>query len=166
MRSVGYTQQVVIPLHLVPKQEGPIEARLTIRMGVCKDVCLPVNLALTAQLTDQNSVGVTQIRAALADRPKVLDAGLTCSVSRATEGLQLDFAVTLPELPGKKETAVIELSDPAIWVSEPTFQRKGLKVRGSVRLIAQPGATELDLRSVRMTVLTTRAAVEVKGCKG
>lgn len=166
MRSVGYTQQVVIPLHLIPTQEGPIEARLALRMGVCKEVCLPINLALTAQLKDRSSAGVAQIRAALADRPKVLDAGLTCSVSRATEGLQLDFAVTLPELPGKKETAVIEMSDPAIWVSEPTFRRQGTKVNGSVRLIAQQGATELDLGSVRMTVLTTRAAVEVKGCKG
>ena len=166
LRSVGYRDQVVIPIRVTPKQNGPITAQMDMRLGVCKDICVPVALSIRAELNTGANGGEEQIRAALADRPKRLETGLSCTLSEDTKGLRLDFASEVPTLPGKKETAVIELSDPTIWVSEPAYRRQGSIVNGSVTLVAQAGAPDIDLSSVRMTVLTTRAAVEVVGCKG
>lgn len=166
LRSVGYKKRVVIPVYITPVEEGAIRAQMLLRLGVCKEICFPVELTLRTELTATEAAGEDQIRAALADRPKQLDAQVSCRLVKSEDGYRLDFAAILPQLPGQKETAVLELADPGIWVSEPHYIRQGEQVTGSVRMIPQTRIRDIDLSALRMTVLTTSAAIEVRGCDG
>lgn len=166
MRSVGYSDRVVLPVHLEASDDGPIQAQLSLTFGVCNEICVPVNVQLSEELDPGDAGDAHEIRAALASRPETIDAPLACRLRRDAKGYRLDVATTLPELEGRAETSVVELANREIWVSEPVFARNGPLVTSSVRLLPQGDPAEIDLSSVRLTVLTTQAAVELRGCAG
>jgi DsbC/DsbD-like thiol-disulfide interchange protein len=164
MRSVGYTGDIVLPVHLEALKEGPINAELQLIFGVCNEICVPVRVELSEQLDPNDAGGANEIRAALAARPETVDAQLSCHLYRHGDGYRLDVATNLPQLDGRSETSVVELANREIWVSEPEFVRNGPLVSSSVRLVPQGGPAQIDLSTVRLTVLTTREAVELQGC--
>src|SRR5690606_16306285 len=70
MTSVGYHNQVVIPIELTPRRSGgPIALSAQIEMGVCEDICIPVSVRVSAVLPATPTRPDARIRAALADRP-------------------------------------------------------------------------------------------------
>lgn len=164
LRSVGYAGQVVLPVHLVPMHAGDIDAKLTLRLGVCNEICLPVDVALATRLSHSRTEGMARIKAALADRPRTEDARLTCSLSRHGDEYRLEVVTNLPPQGGKAETSVIELADRRIWISEPRFMRDDNWVISQVRLVPQSPNAKLDLSTLRLTLLTTTSAVEMTGC--
>ncbi|MEE4186933.1 MAG: protein-disulfide reductase DsbD domain-containing protein, partial [Roseobacter sp.] len=51
MRSVGYEDTLVIPLHIKAKEpDTAVRLRVTLDMGVCADVCIPHQMKLDATL--------------------------------------------------------------------------------------------------------------------
>ncbi|MEX0310173.1 MAG: protein-disulfide reductase DsbD domain-containing protein, partial [Tateyamaria sp.] len=129
MQSIGYTDQVVIPLHLTPVDAGrPIRLRTTLSMGVCSDVCLPHEVTLDTWLDAPDANPTPAIVAALADMPySASEADVraaTCRLSPTTHGMQIEARVTLPHT-GGTEVAVIEPGVPGIWVSEADTKRSG-----------------------------------------
>lgn len=164
LRSVGYANEVVLPVHLAPVAEGDIDARLTLRLGVCNEICVPVDVALNTRLSQDQKVGVPQIKAALSDRPRSDDAPLTCTLTQTGDEYRLEVVTNLPPQDGLSETSVIELEDRRIWVSEPKFSRDDNWVISQVRLVPQSPEAKPDLSTLRMTLLTTTSAVELIGC--
>jgi DsbC/DsbD-like thiol-disulfide interchange protein len=101
MRSVGYSGEVVLPLRVALRDPGR-DARLggTIEIGICKDVCIPHRLRLSADLPADVSRPDPVIAAALADLPFGRgDAGVTsvsCTLSAQSGGLGLRVDIAMP----------------------------------------------------------------------
>ncbi|MEZ5714203.1 MAG: protein-disulfide reductase DsbD family protein [Paracoccaceae bacterium] len=169
MRTIGYKDRVVLPLTIAPRKPGtPVRLKGTIDIGICQEVCVPVRIELSEDLSGAATRPDPQIAAALADRPfSGREAGLrdaSCSVAPASDGLSLRAEFTLPST-GGQEMAVVETGDPMIWASEPRLTRKGGKLIAEFDLMhASGGPFAIDRSALRFTILGRKHAVEVDGC--
>ncbi|WP_212524958.1 protein-disulfide reductase DsbD domain-containing protein [Actibacterium sp. MT2.3-13A] len=169
MRAIGYVREVVLPLELTPERAGaPILLRGVMELGVCHDVCMPMVLELRADLPA--TANPAPIRAALAARPQsATEAGVgrvTCTVEPIADGLRLTAEIPVAPM-GGEEVAVVELRDPAIWVSEPQLTRQGNRLIAVAELVPEAAAPfALDRSSVRITLLAGPRAVDIRGCEG
>ncbi|MFD1344170.1 protein-disulfide reductase DsbD domain-containing protein [Litorisediminicola beolgyonensis] len=169
MRSVVYTDRVVLPLTVSPSKSGEVRLSGEVSIGVCKDVCLPKTLRLDATLGDGDRPDPV-IAAALADRPfSASEAGVrgvTCSVAQIEGGLSLTAKIDMPSAGGTEEM-VIETGNPAVWVSEPESRRdNGLLVATAELMHMEAKPFALDRDEVTVTVIGERHVVEITGCKG
>lgn len=168
MRSIGYTDGVVIPVSVTPSQAGaPITFRGDMVIGVCEEVCVPVHLNFDAILPAGGSRDGA-IVASLMDRPETqVEAGVTlstCRIDPIDDGLQLTTMIAAPNLRGSEEI-VIETSDPMVWVSEPDVKINGGQIMATSDLIHTSGeAFALDRSGVRITVLGETRAIDIQGC--
>ncbi|SFG88206.1 Thiol-disulfide interchange protein, contains DsbC and DsbD domains [Palleronia marisminoris] len=170
MRSVVYEDGVVLPIEVTPKDAtAPISLRLGVDMGVCKDVCVPVEATARAELSPAPVRQDARIRAALADRPftegEVGLATARCDVQLAPGGgARLSVQLNMPPL-GTVEEIVFEPSDPSLWISEPKTHRQGGILMAEADLAAPRGQPlALDRETLRITVLGERGAAEIIGC--
>ena len=169
VRSVGYDGGVILPLILRPVDATrPVTLRLSLDMGVCRDVCVPLSARLSGTLPAAPARPDARIRAALADRALTAsEAGvgpLTCEISPTEEGLRVAVALRLPSM-GGTEHAVIEPSDPRLWVAEANVARRGETLQAVSEIFVPRGmAASLDRKALRLTVLGRRGAVEIVGC--
>jgi DsbC/DsbD-like thiol-disulfide interchange protein len=168
LTSVGYADQVVLPLTITPRAAGaPLRLRGELDIGVCKDVCVPAQLRFDAAL-DPAAARSPAITAALAQRPfTAAEAGVasvTCALAPAPGGLRIEARIAMPHA-GGREFTVIEPGDPAIWASETETRREGdtLIARGELAHVSG-GGFALDRSALRITVLGTSRAVDIRGC--
>jgi len=169
LRSIGYGGDLVLPLEVTPSAPGQtVDLALTADLGICKDICVPLTLSLNAALLPGPGTKDPAIRAALANQPG--DGGdggisaLTCQVEPIADGLRITAQMTLPAT-GAEETGVIELEGAAVWASPPELTRNGHTLRLASDLVPPEGAPFLlDRSQLRITVLGTDRAVEVRGC--
>lgn len=171
MRSVGYKSELVLPLRVSLKQAGR-DARLggVIEIGICKDVCLPHTVRVSAELPADVTRPDPVIASALATRPFSADeAGVrsvTCRLTPEGSGLRLQVAFRMPGATGREET-VIETGNPRLWASDAETRREGGGlVAESVLRHESGGALALDRSDLRITVLGGRMPVEIRGCAG
>lgn len=168
-RTIGYKDGVVLPLALRPVDAGQaIILTGRVELGVCESVCIPFEARLEATLPPGEGTGTTAIRAALSDVPlSSAQAGVrsvSCALRPIADGLRLTATVEMPAL-GRDEATVIELADPAIWVSEVKAERRGGRLTATADLVPPAGAPfALDRSSLRFTVLADGRAVEMRGC--
>lgn len=166
LRTIGYSDEVVLPIELSPKHEGAA-MRLSGRMelGVCREVCVPAELRFSARL-DTQAGRHPSIAAALADRPfSATEAGVTsavCKVAPTDRGLRVTAHIALPPT-GGTEYAVVEPGDARIWVSEAETTRQGDTLT-VVSELQRDGAIALDRSALRITVLGRKMAVDIQGC--
>lgn len=170
MRSVGYTQEVILPLR-VDLAQARRDARInaTVDIGVCKDVCLPERLHIRADLPASTRAPDARIAAALADLPftgeDVGATDVTCSVSAADRGIGLTVSAHLPQATGREDT-VIEFADPALWVAEPKTSLENGRLVARTRVMHTSSAGfALDRSTMTLTVLGGAVPVEITGCR-
>lgn len=165
LRSVGYRDTVVLPLHLTMEQPGPVTLKLTMDFGVCDDVCIPVRLSFSHTLLPSHLSDVPQIVKALEARPKTKAQGVKCRFEPAGDGMALRLLIHTEELPGRGEALVVETQDPYIWVSEPFLARDGNYVHAITELVVPGGqAKPVDPETLTFTLISSRAAVSFEGC--
>ena len=168
IQSIGYHDQLVLPLEITaidPSQ--PVELRLQMQLGICKDICIPAALTLQADLSGAGQTSPL-IAAALASRPlsgaEAGLAGIACDVRPIDDGLHIAAQITLPRQ-GNPETVVFETADASVWVDEATSQRDGGLLLAATDLVATQGAPfALDRSGVTVTVIGQGHSVEIKGC--
>ena len=168
MRSIGYKRELVLPLKVMPARAGRavmLEAR--VQVGICDDICVPADLAVRATLPAGGRPD-PRIAAALADVPVPGDeAGVravSCTVAPTAKGLRLTTRVALPRA-GRATALVVETADPQVWVSEPRLTRAGGELVAVSELVhVEGGAFALDRAGLRLTVLGTGPAVDIRGC--
>ncbi len=173
MRSIGYEGDVILPLVITPDRAGrPVQLAGHIEIGICQDVCVPVQLDLDAVTLEARADAppVPAIAAALADRPVRGDeAGLShheCAIAPGDDGLILTARFTLPPI-GETETAALETANPMIWVSEPEMERAGDTLTARFELMSDTGQPfALDRSGLRFTLLGESRAVDIRGCGG
>lgn len=169
MRSVGYENNLVIPLHIKPARDGaPVSLKAKMELGICADVCVPHSLEFDAQIDSNALTPTPAIAAALAARPySAAEAGVTsatCIISPTSDGLAIEARVDMPSA-GGSEYVVIETGQDHVWVSEAKTKRTGSTVVAISEMVHINGGTiALDRSAVRITVLGSKYAVDVKGC--
>lgn len=168
MRSIGYTDSVVIPMEFaLGDPDAPARAAGTVELGVCEEICVPVEVRFDTALpvTGERDPAIV---AALVDRPAgAAVAGVTavtCRLAPSAEGLRLTARIAMPPA-GGEEVVVVETGDPAHWVSAARTRREGGSLTAEVEIVAPSGgALSIDRAAMRFTVLGQGAAVDLRGC--
>lgn len=169
MTSIGYDEILVIPLHIEPAKNGaPVHLKADMELGVCSDICIPYTLQFDEPIEVDTQKPSPAIAAALATQPYSADeAGVraaTCDISPTSDGLKIEARVTMPSA-GGSEYIVIEPGAHDIWVSEATTRRSGgdvVAISEMVNIKSAPIA--LDRSNIRITVLGSNYAVDIRGC--
>lgn len=167
-RSIGYDGVLVLPLEFTPRDhDQPLTLSADVLLGVCQDICVPVNLNLTARLPFAGTSDAL-IEAALRDRPEpAARAGLReaqCALTPITDGLQLVADLDLPQI-GQGEFVVFELPDRSVWISEARTAREGGRLTATADFISYSGTpVAFDRSDLRITVIAEGRAVETRGC--
>lgn len=163
LRALGYKSEVVFALELeAAAPNAPIALEGALHIGVCEEICMPAEIRLKAVLTapGQSSALIAQT---LQAQPVVVAGQITCTFAHSPDGMTLNAAAPVPGATG--EVAVIELGDPALWVSHAETQRMGGTLSAAVDIVAPTSApVMIDRSEVRMTVLSADAAYELRGC--
>ncbi|MFD1509459.1 protein-disulfide reductase DsbD domain-containing protein [Lacimonas salitolerans] len=168
MRSIGYKRELILPLKIAPQRAGrAVDLQAHVQLGICQDVCVPVDLRVSASLPDAGRPD-PRIVAAMTDVPvSGAEAGVKwadCAVSPIQDGLRLTARVALPRA-GEATALVVETADPQVWVAEPELSHKGGVLTAQTRLMhMNGGAFALDRSGLRLTVLGTGQAVDIRGC--
>ena len=171
MRTIGYGGDVVIPMEFTPRRDGKeIHLRAELEIGVCDDICVPVQMSLRATLPANASARPANLVAALKARPgsaKAAGVGaVTCTLSPIDDGLRLTAVIDLPRT-GAREVAVIELEGQPVWVSEATSTRKGRLLTAVADIVPTGSAPfAMDRSDVRFTIIGSKRAVDIRGCSG
>lgn len=168
MQTIGYHDQLVLPIEVVAIDPGrPVHLSAQIELGICRDICMPASLSLTAEIAAPGRPDAT-IKAALRQRPVTGPAAglaaIGCTVEPIADGLRLTARLTLPAQ-GARETVAFETGDPAVWVAEAVSQRQGGELVAMTELVAPSGQPfSLDRSAVTVTVISEAGAIEVQGC--
>lgn len=170
VRTLGYAGALVLPVRMVPEDpDAPIEAELALSYGVCRDICIPAEASLAAQLPAQGPAqNRAPIEAALAERARSADeAGVTavsCGLAPGDGGMELTAEVTFRSPPGPDQLAVIETSDPGLWIAPSESRTEGRTVTARASIEGSPQGAVVARDRIRLTVLDGRRVVDIPGC--
>lgn len=167
MRSIGYSGTVVFPLRVVPNGNGEMRLRGTVQLGICEEVCIPVEASIDATLPDGGSRDPA-IVAALVDRPLSADevgvGRVTCTFLPNELGVIVRTIIELPD-PAGIEAAVVEAGDPEVWVSEPAMRREGRRLlTEAIMMHLDGGAFSVERSDMRITLIGQGQAIDIRGC--
>ena len=166
IRSIGYNDTVTIPVEIFPNDAGEIRLSGSINIGVCDEICVPVNLEFDT-LLPQDAPRDAAITAALMNRPSSASEAsvgtVTCTIAPTSSGMQITTRTALSQQ--GPEAIIIETSDPYVWVSEPDVTRTTTHIIATANLIHVDGASfAVDRSGIRITVLGQDRAVDIQGC--
>lgn len=177
IRSIGYAGTVTLPVVLGPaERDQPIDLALRLTFGACAQICTQEDVVLSARLpaaaprSAADPEAVARIDAALADRPRTpREAGVeqvTCSLAAGADGYEITTRVTFANRPDSDQVAVIETAPEAGWIGPPDSETIGRTVTSRAPVAASAGAAGplFDRRDVRVTLLDSRRAVDIRGC--
>lgn len=168
MQSIGYYDELILPIELTPSRAGePMRVEAAIEFGVCREVCVPMEGRVSAELGGAGAADA-RISAALAAQPvAAASAGLravSCAVEPIDDGLRLTARIDMPAI-GADEVAVFELADQSVWISAAEGGRDGDRFTATADFVPPSGAPFLlDRSEVRITLLGDGRAVELTGC--
>lgn len=171
MLSVGYAQDVVLPLVIRPRKDGgDVSLRATIDLGVCRDICVPARVTLSGQIPDGPGSRNPAIVAALVDQPLTQTEArvgkVTCDVRPTRDGIEIRAEIPMPSA-GTPEHTVVETSDPHLWVAEAQSRRQGNTLIAETVVSHVDGKPfALNRSDLRFTVLGKKHAVDIRGCTG
>ncbi|MEI4231752.1 protein-disulfide reductase DsbD domain-containing protein [Roseovarius sp. D22-M7] len=172
MRTIGYERDLVLPLRLTPRRaDRAVSLEARIEIGICKDICVPVDMTVAAQLPPGGDERDPRIAAALAARPYTAqEAGVgrvACTMTPLEGGgLRLVAEIDMKPM-GAREWVVVETDTEDLWVSQSDTTRHGDRLRAvtEVHHVERQGFM-IDRSGLRLTVLSTGDAVEIEGCPG
>ncbi len=161
--TLGYHDRMVLPLRLtIPDADAPTALHLHADLGLCRDICVPVALDLAADLPGASPEPET-IRTALAQVPRPGPAPAGCSFAPVADGTRVTARFDPP--PVGVDTAVIETSQPEIWVAPAEMMAEGRALILAADLIAPTARPfDADPAALVFTLMTPDGAVETRGC--
>ncbi len=171
MRTIGYEHDLILPVRLTPARAGePITLSADLEIGICSDICVPVDTWVHLDLPLDGGTRDPRIAAALAARPYTsAEAGVgrvTCAVAPIEGGLRVVAEIDMKRM-GTQEMVVIETDNPDLWVAQSETVRQGRRLRAETQVYHADGrGFMLDRSGLRLTVLSTGEAVDIRGCSG
>lgn len=166
MRTIGYSDEVVLPLVLTPDDPAaPIQLRVAMELGVCREICVFEHAEISASLPAALSGGAEALIAALAEVPPagaaagVLSA--TCRIEGAGRDRQFRADLALAAAP---EAPVVLIEGPAeAWFHSIELAPDGARL-GVEATVALPEAVWISRDDIRITVLAEGYAADIRGC--
>lgn len=164
--SIGYGGEVVLPIELIPAEPGlPMQLDATLSVGICDDICIPVELPLQLGIHD-TGIPDGLIATALTQRPRAAhSAGLrevSCELKPEKRGLRLSVHLSLP-VQGAREFALVEIAGSPIRARVLPSERTGDLLVGHVLLRPQAGEM-IDRSDVRISIVSENGALQHQGC--
>lgn len=167
-RTVGYSHQIVLPIHIVPADPSrPLGISLMADIGVCRELCVIERVELGELIApDAPDIGAGQVHRALAEVPRpASEVGvrlMACRISGAGPVRHLDALLTA-DTPLSGAEAVVEGSK-RLWVTETAshVQDDGLHISAEIELA--DGGTWVPRSDLRITVLAEGFAADLHGC--
>ncbi len=168
MQSIGYLDALLLPVEVTPLDPAkPVALHLEMQLGICKDICMPASLTLSADLAQTRSEDGLIAEALKLGPVTARTAGLqtiSCVVAPIDDGLHITAQIAIPAQ-GSPETVVFETADSGVWVAGATAQRSGKVLNAATDLVAHAGAPfALDRSGVTVTVIGQTHSVEINGC--
>lgn len=170
MTTLGYHRELVLPIEIQPVDpEADIALSGALTMGICEDICMPLEADVTATLPAAPAGEDARIAAALEAQPASAEAARVasarCRVAEISDGLRVTLSVEMPAV-GPEEFVVVEAADRSIWVSEALSERHENTLTAEADLVP-PDAKPFDLDpgSLRFTVLSEGRGVDIRGCE-
>lgn len=166
--SIGYKDEVIVPLELTPVDpRAPISLNAVLSIGVCDDICIPVDLAFRAELAGAGRMD-RRIADVLSERPRTArQAGLkdiACGIHPQKKGAVLEVDMTLPAT-GKTEFLLIEFPGAKAQGRAMPSIRDGSRLVGQTFLSAKDGRLPaIDRSSLAVTVFSENGAIKHQGC--
>ena len=168
LETIGYADEVVLPLELTPRRPGePMALSVHAAIGVCRDVCLPVEVVFEGTIPAGGGSSVPAIRAALARVPETLTGGAAarCALAPIADGLRLTARLPVPDQ-GGQERVFVEPGRSDVWVSPAEVTRRGGTITAAADLVPPEAAPfALDRGALRFTILGSDGAAEMVGCQ-
>ena len=164
--SIGYTDEIILPIELTPADPGqPVDLDATLSVGVCADICIPVELALNLSA---NGTGAPDhlIAAALTHRPRTArSAGLDdiiCTITPEKRGLRLSASLKMPTQ-GTEEFVLVEMLGTAMPARAMPTERHGNTLTGQTLFRTKSGGA-IDRAAVRISVISEYGRTVHQGC--
>lgn len=166
--SFGYHDRLVLPIKITPTDPNlPVALRAQFSLGICKDICIPVTLTLSADLPNAGQTDPV-IAAALAD-PALSGAAagvidVHCQASPISDGLRVTAQMDMPDA-AADDFVILEHRNPHIWISDAETTRLQGQLRAVLDMVPSD-AKPFDLNGddLTVTILGTARAVEIQGC--
>ena len=159
-RTLGYHDALILPIEVAPATPGqPVELHAVIDLGLCEDICVPVQVALSAP--PPQPAPDPRIEAALAEAPALSPDRPACRIEPIADGMRVTAEFDDHDAP----EVAMELDDGEVWVSQPELARKDGRLTAQADFIdgtAKPFA--LDAGRVRLTLIGPDRATEFRGC--
>lgn len=170
-RYPAFSDRLVLPVRLhVADPTAPIRIRMNAAFGVCRDVCIPANAYVEADLDAATPPGreASLIEAALASRP--VDAGTgglsTIACSLQSNGHLLELTAQMEfDRPVAAEIVMVEAPIEDLWIADADIALTGQVITATTQLdYFGDGPLVLDRAALRLTVIGDGQAVEIQGC--
>lgn len=171
LTSVGYKDSVILPIILTPRWPNrDVRLKGVVDIGVCKEICLPLSLEVSARLDADSTQKSPTISAALASVPfTAQEAGVesaVCKLSSDDGVLTVSTVLGMPSA-GGTEHVILESANDDHWLSDARSSRKGSQLMSETALLPlSGGAVAINRSDIRITVLGSDHAVDIQGCTG
>lgn len=166
--SIGYRDELVLPVELTPSDpNAPIRLEATLNLGVCKDICIPVDLVFRSELNGSGRHDRV-IAQALTRRPATShSAGLRdmhCDLTPTGRGVLLSVTMELPPT-GATEFMLVELPGNTIRSRTLPSTRDGNRITGHLKLRPADGQAPLiDRSALQVSLVSERGTIRHQGC--
>jgi hypothetical protein len=130
-----------------------VRLRGHLAIGVCADICVPLQFRISANLPARGGVD-PKIAAALAGPVERRSSPVRCRLGPGRNGaLALDVELRLPAL-GPREAVTVEFVDPDSWITDTTLRCRGNTLTAQTILFARLGhAAVIDGSTLVFTVI-------------
>lgn len=159
-RTLGYHDALILPIEITPAIPGTaVDLQAVIDLGLCEDICVPVQVNLTAP--PPGTRPDPMIEAALARVPDVSSEQPACRIEPIADGMRVTAEFDDHDAP----EVAMELENEDVWVSQPELARKDGRLTAQADFIdgtAKPFA--LDAGQIRLTLIAPGSATEFLGC--
>ena len=169
LKSIGYKDRLILPLILTPLDKtADIELTLSGQIGICDDICIPLEFSLQQSLSTKTRKRDPKIVAALASAPPVLATKdpVACKIKPDGKNLKLDVRLKTPVI-GGDEMLVIEYNKPNYQVNNIVTNRRGDELRSKATFKRQAGAMQSLARSdILLSLISASKAFDLGTCAG
>lgn len=163
VRYVGYDHSVALPLDLKRNRPGDLSLKASVFLGICKDICIPVQAELEVSMPDamvENPLEKARIDAAVAALPQAPDdrfKAVSAAYDPQTDLLHL--GLVLPE--GEAAPELFIAGPPGYGFGKPVLTPgDGGALRADIPVRAPKAGGALKSGSVMLTVRAGERSME------
>ncbi|MGF1503383.1 MAG: protein-disulfide reductase DsbD domain-containing protein [Paracoccaceae bacterium] len=165
--TLGYGGEVLLPVRLTPRDPSQtIGLRLDLTLGVCREICILEEREISVAWPPELIEGVGAVADGLATVPgSGRDLGLQEVRCRLRpDGGALAFAAELRFSHPLGDAKVIVEGPPDTWAHNVQSRSDGPRLLVDARLERLTPESWVTREDIRLTVLTTGRAADVRGC--